>query len=351
MTSHLPAEPGRYQGRRWALAIFSSRETAHRLYEAVRAAAHAERAGAALTIDLLVNGNNALADEMRAWLSTHAALNGGATVRLWRVPPPDKAHTWNRYLHDMMPLADLTFFIDGYVKIEHDALLNMADALERRPDALAATSVPWTGRSAEAQRRQLFAEGGFHGNLYALPGRTVARLREQRFRLPVGIYRNDSAIGAALAFNLDPAHNDWSWDRIVVVADARYRTPLASPLKARDLKTALQRRLRQARGHLETCALRGHLALAHRPPTSWPATARDLVLQWADEHPADARALIWSDPLAWAALLRLRRGVDEPPPSGAIECLARIANGRLAPTHALTVIAPERERQLTVSET
>ena len=341
--------PGRYQGRRWALAIFSSRETAHQLYESVRAAANADRAGATLTIDLLVNGNAALAEEMHDWLTTHAALNGGATVRLWRVPPPDKAHAWNRYLHEVMPLADLAFCIDGYVKIDHDALLNIADALERRPDALAATSVPWTGRSAEAQRRQLFAEGGFHGNLYALTGRTVTRLREQRFRLPTGIYRNDSALGAALAFNLDPAHNAWSWDRIVVVPDARYRTPVASPLKASDLKTVIQRHLRQARGQLETLALRGHLALAQRPPTAWPATARGLVLQWADEHPAEARSLIWTDPLAWAALLRLRRSGEESSPSGRIECIARFANGRAAHVETVFVnVAKENRAALEV---
>jgi hypothetical protein len=147
--------------------------------------------------------------------------------------------------------------------------------------------------------------------------------------LPRGIYRNDSALGAVLAFDLDPAHNRWSWDRIAVVEDARYDAPVADPTRLVDWRTAARRRLRQAKGDLETRALKAHLADSKRPPSEWPATARDLVLQWARERRADARALMWVDPLAWLTLQKLRRqhddGCSDGRSSASVECLGQFA--------------------------
>ena len=126
-------EISRFAGQRWSLAIFSSREDPSRLADAVRAAANAERGGAALDIDVLVNGNELLANEMRARLATGTWWRSETTVRLWFLGQPDKANTWNHYLHALMPESDLAFFLDGYVRIEGDALVRMADAMRHRP--------------------------------------------------------------------------------------------------------------------------------------------------------------------------------------------------------------------------
>jgi hypothetical protein len=310
--------------RRWSLAVFSSRESGSELLEALRAAACAERGGAALTLDLLVNGNAPLAAEMRGRLAAGAWWNSRATIRLWSAPHADKAEAWNRYLHELIPPAALAFFMDGYVTVEADTLMKLADALARNPAALAATCVPSSGRSAGVVRRRLITEGGLHGNLYALPEATVRRLRQTGFRLPRGIYRNDSALGAALAFDLDPTCNDWSLERIVAVPEARYRAPSVDPTRPAELAAVLlRRRLRQGRGQLETRALRAHLAGARRLPSAWPATARALVLQWADEHRDEAKSLRWSDPVAWVALMALRRRAGHEQPAARIECLGQ----------------------------
>lgn len=321
----MAAPDNQLSGHQWSLAIFSSREDADRLSEAIRAAGNADRQGAALTIDVLINGNPGLASEMRARLAGPLWWRSGATVNLWSVPQPDKAETWNQYLHRLMPATDLAFFMDGYVTVEPDAFVEIADALRRRPGALAATSMPSTGRSAPALRRQLLAEGGLHGNLYALTGATVQRLRRENFRLPCELYRSDSALGAALAFDLDPARNAWNWDRIAVVPDARYSAPVADPTRLADLATVIRRRWRQAKGQLETNALKAHLAVEKRSPLSWAPTAHALVLRWADAYPGEARSLLWTDPIAWAALARLRRERDEARPFPSMECLGRYA--------------------------
>lgn len=326
-----------FSGARWSLALFTSRESATQLTDVIAAAANAERGGAALEIDVLVNGNPALANELRARLATAGWWRSGTSVRLWAVSAPDKAYTWNQYLHGIAPDADLAFFMDGYVTVAPEAFAEMALALRRRPAALAATSMPTRGRSAGAIRRRMLAEGGLHGNLYALTRATVRRLRSSGFRLPRGIYRNDSALGAALAFDLEPARNVWSWDRIAVVPDARYDTPVAQAMRVADVAAVMKRRWRQARGQLETLALKAHLADAQRPPSAWPSTARALVLQWAEEHPDDARALLWTDPAAWAALINLRNAHDDATGNGLIECLGQYS--RASATNGLAVTA------------
>jgi hypothetical protein len=318
-------EPPDLPPQRWSVAIFSARESAAVLNGTLQAAVHADRCGAALTVDLLINGNDRLAAEMRGHLAAVTAWPHATTIRLWSAAHADKAHVWNDYLHGPIPAGTLAFFMDGYVTVERDALALVADALARRPTALAATCVPSAGRSAPLVRRRVVAEGGLHGNLYALTADTVRRLRESGFCLPRGIYRNDSALGAALAFDLDPARNAWSHDRIVAVTEARYRTPVGDPTRPGDLLALVRRRLRQARGHLETRALQAHLAEARRSPSAWPDTARALVLQWASEHRHEAKALLWRHPMAWSALHGLRRAADERRCTGRIECLGEFA--------------------------
>ena len=169
-----------FREQRWSLAIFSSREEPSRLIEAVTAAANADRAGAELSIDVLVNGNATLAAETRLRLACGTWWKGQTTVRLWFLPQPDKAHAWNHYLHTLMPETSVAFFLDGYVKIESDALVQMAATMRQRPQALGATSVPSCGRSSAALRRLYIEEGGLHGNFFALSGATARRLRSNR---------------------------------------------------------------------------------------------------------------------------------------------------------------------------
>ena len=311
---------------RWSLAIFSARETPQQLLHAVRAAAAAKRGGAEMTVDIVVNGTPALASDLGALLAERHDWDD-AVVRLWSVPQADKAHAWNTYLHAIAPQGRLAFFMDGYVIVEPGAFVKMAAALRNRPDALAATCLPSTGPSARAQRQRLLAEGGLHGNLYALTAATCHRLRVSGVRLPYGIYRNDSALGAALAFDLEPARNRWKAERIVAVPEARYEVHAARVWPPSALRVVLRRRLRQAQGALETRALKAHLAGARRSPVEWPASVDTLVQRWAEEHRADARRLLVTAPLASLALHHMRKRPPRTAAPGAPQLIGRY--GRL----------------------
>ena len=272
-------------GAPWSVAIFTSREDAGVLratLQAVLAAVAPNASDQPCTVDLLVDGNATTADAIAAW-EPAGALAARATVRLWLLPWGDKACAWNRYVHELAPVDAVAFFVDGYVRPAPDALQRLAAALRRTPRAWAATGVPTVGPSAAAQRARLLADGGLHGNLYALSPDAMRLLRARDFRLPLGLYRNDSLIGAVACFAGDPAHQRWDPTRIAVVADATWTNDQLPTISVARLRAYLKRRMRQAQGLLENAAVRRHLAVEQRPPEQLPRTVEALVATADDE--------------------------------------------------------------------
>ena len=102
---------GGLAGQRWSLAVFSAREDAIRLMDCLAAAANADRLGASLAIDVIINGNRPLALEMRSRLPASADWQSGTSIRLWCIPEADKAHAWNHYLGELIPPAHIAFFM------------------------------------------------------------------------------------------------------------------------------------------------------------------------------------------------------------------------------------------------
>ena len=287
----------------WSVAIFTSREDAGTLRRTVQAVLAACRDRATI-IDVLVDGNPTTAAALAAWEPERVA---GSTLRLWLVPWRDKACTWNRFLHELAPVATTAFFIDGYVRPAADSLAALAAALAARDDAWAATAVPTVGPSAAAQRARLVADGGLHGNLYALRGAVVALLRERGFRLPLGLYRNDSLIGAVMAFAADPARQAWDpHRRIALVTGATWDNDVASPFDPSRLRAFGRRRMRQAQGALENAAVRQHLAERRQSPETLPRTVQELVAA------GPVRPIAWQGPIDRFLTRRAARAIAAP---------------------------------------
>lgn len=287
----------------WGLAIFAARETPSVLAGTVRAAI-AACAGRRATIDVLINGNDALAADFAALVATIAP--DACTLRVWSIAAPDKAHTWNEYVHRIWDTGGMAFFIDGYARVRPDAL----DAIERRlaamPNALAASGVPSCGRSAKRLRERMLSKGGIHGNLYALKADSMKALRDTAFRLPLGLYRTDPMLGAALTFRLDPANSQWTRGSVVAVAGATWDVDGISRLSYKNVVAYFKRRLRQAHGVLESRAFRDHMAVKRLPLQSLPATTKDMINNWLTAEPAQARSLFLRQPACAYAARQLR---------------------------------------------
>ncbi|MGI9026569.1 MAG: hypothetical protein ACR2GP_13525, partial [Burkholderiaceae bacterium] len=126
----------------------------------------------------------------------------------------------------------------------------------------------------------------------ALRGPVVALLRSRGIRLPFGIYRNDSLLGAIMCFSADPSAHRWDAKRIAVVPGASWSNETLRLTRWSSVVAHWKRMQRQAQGVLENAAVRQHLALDRLPPESLPRTVAELVARWRAAHPDKALALL-----------------------------------------------------------
>lgn len=293
----------------WTIAIFAARETVATLTMCVQSALYACE-GNTTRIDILVNGNKDLADEMAALINYKLIVSPLNSVRVWFVPFGDKAHTWNEYIYKIWEPCVFSYFIDGYTLVRSDAFTLLAEGLERHPFALGATGVPTVGRTATALRNHMLKDGGIHGNLFAIRGSAVASIRECQFRLPLGLYRTDGLIGAALMFRLDPFRNNWDTTCVFVHNGASWDVKNPPRWTINNFIIQWKRRLRQAQGEVENRAVREHLAINRLALAMIPSTVNELVKDWVDNHRLAAMRLFLREPLALYAVLKLRKPRD-----------------------------------------
>ena len=119
-------------------------------------------------------------------------------------------------------------FHDGDCQMRAGALSALAAALKTRDDANAASGFPASGRSQEEWRRKLTENNDLSGNLYALNGDFVRRIRALNFRFPVGLFGEDGFIGAIAHWDLDPTKQGVK-ARVVPCPDAEFTFNPMSP--------------------------------------------------------------------------------------------------------------------------
>lgn len=257
---------------RWNVAVFAMNEAA--TIAACLESLDANCAGVAARILLLLNGSTdatlAIAKGLRL---RHAALEVHASQAA------DKANAINAYVHRLRDPGALAYFVDGYITIHAGALPAMERALAAQPRAHVASAVPMSGRSSAHMREQLVKGGGISGNLFAIRPEFLRRFAAAGLRVPLFMYRGDPLMGSMAAHDLDAMGTPWDDSRLIGVADATYEFRPLSPFRWGDVKRQLKREVRQARGALESAAVkaliyqRGYAAL----PRDADTLVRDFV--------------------------------------------------------------------------
>ena len=250
----------------------------------------------------MVNGNPKLAMDLAANITASNIFKSYPTpLRIWSIPIGDKPHAWNQYLNHIWPRTETTFFIDGYVRVKNKAFKLIHDALTSNSNYFAATGVPTVGRTAAKVRAEMLTSGGIHGNLCALPYRVMQKMYDSNFHIPLGLYRIDATLGATVCFGLDPANQKWDAKRIFVHPDATWDLDEKKWWKWADIRSQFKRILRQAQGDLENMAVRHHIAKMKMPVSSLPTTVTELIQQWMESCPEEARKQL-NNPLRHCAL-------------------------------------------------
>jgi glycosyltransferase involved in cell wall biosynthesis len=153
-------------------------------------------------------------------------------VKVVKIDIGDKAMAWNHFVHDMGIEADFYFFTDGDCTIDPGALQALEHAMVIDPVVNAVSGVPAKRNfSLGLYREAVVRDRGLAGNLYALSGNFVARIRALGIRLPKGLVGDDSLVGAIALWNADPTA-PWDTTRLQVIPDAtfRYESVLAASL-------------------------------------------------------------------------------------------------------------------------
>jgi glycosyltransferase involved in cell wall biosynthesis len=220
----------------WAVAIFAHNEERNieRCLDAVRSAV----SNHVVQCIVLANGCRDHTEErVVRYMQQHAY------VQLTAIELGDKANAWNEYVHRLAPAAAVHFFVDGDCRVEAHALSELAAALRNSPRANAAAALPGTGRNVVAARRAVVDGHELMGNLYALRGDFVDRLRRLGVRLPIGLIGDDSLVGALAKWDLE-TNGPWDEDRIVTAEGADFTFDSLSPFQMSDWHIYFARRVR-----------------------------------------------------------------------------------------------------------
>lgn len=293
----------------WTVAIIAARESIVTLGRCITATLAACTSHGAV-VDVVINGNTELAEAAAALVRSGKLDTGSSVVRVWSIAVGDKAHAWNQYVHYIWPGSEITYFVDGYVEPRPDAFVALSRRLGEAPEALGVTGVPSAGRSAAKTRETMLRHGGIQGNMHALGNEAMTEIKQRGVRLPLGLYRTDSLIGALLLLKLAPESAKWEPKRLVVAGDATWDIPGQSAFTFQNVKAQLKRMLRQAQGDLENRALREHMTVQHLPAQQFPETAAELVINWIAAQPEQAKAIFRKRLACRYAAHKLRRGRD-----------------------------------------
>lgn len=181
---------------------------------------------------VLVNGStDATAARARS------AASGRSNVLVHDIAAGGKSRTWNHFVHDLLIGDDqAVIFLDGDAEIAPGSIDRLVGALEKK-GVNAASAMPLNGRLASRYRDMLREEGGLFGDLYALSGAFVNRVRARGLRLPEDLIGDDGLVAAW-------AHTDlstdaaWERERIAACEDAGF---LCEPVRlARPLTWKMQ---------------------------------------------------------------------------------------------------------------
>lgn len=293
----------------WAVAIFTAREKPAELFATINAAVLA--GNRQTVIDVMVNGNPALAVDISKLIDAMQVTKDAPTIKVWSMPLGGKAHAWNQYVHFVWSGAQLTFFVDGYARVSPNAFQALNVGMASATDAIAGTGLPSSGRSAAHLRKETLSGSGLTGAFFAIKAPTMQVLREKNIRLPLGLYGFDSLLGAILAFGLDPARNQWNASKYIFIhPDVTWIIDDKKWWRFSVVKTQLNRILNNGLRVLVVNATIDFLAKRKLAPEQLPRTTKDFVLSWIQSNPRQALNTFRRHPISRLALKRLKVIVD-----------------------------------------
>ncbi len=170
-----------------------------------------------VAIHVVVNGSTDRTAEIARGIAASAA---NVMVHDW--PEGGKARSWNRLLFDELDgFHEVHVFVDGDAEILPGSIEALARALQADGRANAASALPMNGRNMAHYQQAMRREHGLFGDLYALRGDFLKRMKAQGIRLPDDLIGDDGLICSMAKTDLkDESH--WQNERVLICEEAGF---------------------------------------------------------------------------------------------------------------------------------
>lgn len=238
-----------------------------------------------LPVHVVVNGST---DRTARIAGDIASGHGNVRVHVYR--EGGKARSWNRFLFDELAhFSDTHVFVDGDAEIAPGSVAALAATLRANPRANGASGLPLNGRNVELYRAGLAAEHGLFGDLYALRGAFLARMKARGLRLPVDLIGDDGLIGALAKTDLGP-ESEWDAARLLPCPDAGFLCEPATLVRPWTLRHQYRRMINYSVRHFQNRILTD--ILRRQGPDGLPERMADLYPAWRPRF-APRRGIAW----------------------------------------------------------
>lgn len=234
---------------------------------------------------IVVNGSR---DRTAAIARDMAGGRPNVTVHDWA--EGGKSRSWNRLLFDTLDgFWETHAFVDGDAQVVPGSLDALRDTLAADPALNAAAGMPVNGRKVEAYRADMRRTHGLFGDLYAVRGRFMVRMRDAGVRLPVDLIGDDGLVAALAKTDLGPL-SQWDDARVATCEAAGFRCEPVALTSPASWRLQYRRMINYSVRHFQNRIITGILTdpgptglpprLAERYAAALPAMRPRVGLPW-----------------------------------------------------------------------
>ncbi len=256
---------------------------------------------ASVAIHVIVNGST---DATAAIAGGVAAAVHNVQVHIYR--EGGKARSWNRFLFDELDgFHESHIFIDGDAEITPGSIEALRKALKQKPQANAASGLPMNGRKMDHYQQVMRREHGLFGDLYALRGDFLKRMKAAGIRLPDDVIGEDGLICAMAKTDL-AAESNWNDYRVAVCEGAGFFCAPVSTISPQSWRMQYRRMVSYSIRHYQNLMI--SRIMRDTGPKGLPRLLSDIYRrELPGMEPRSQPALFWFDRLA---LKRMAQAVE-----------------------------------------
>jgi len=185
----------------------------------------------------------------------------------------DKCNAWNEYIHNIAPECNIHYFVDADVQFSDNCFNSMSQHLNNsNVNTVAIAGMPLSGRNINFYHELIIERACIFGNLYGLKHSFIQRMREEKFKLPMGLNWIDSFLTKAINTDLQFFKYNLP-NRTCYLEGVGYKFDSLSIFKYQDIKLYISRIARYELGKLQ------EVFLDDLPVKEWPVNMHSINMQ------------------------------------------------------------------------